>query len=138
MNGVKGKAGETTGECLKRIPIPITEGYLTVFLSLILSIMSSLMLVRILGARENLRQMQIECITDICMNNILAEYHRELLEQYDLFFIDTSYGTSYASYEQTAAHLEEYLTYNLGGRRIFLASAYRDLTKLQVESTQIT
>lgn len=138
MNGVKGKAGETTRECLKRILIPVTEGYLTVFLSLILSIMISLILVLILGARENLRQMQIECITDICMNNILAEYHRELLEQYDLFFIDTSYGTSYASYEQTAAHLEEYLTYNLGGDDIFLASAYRDLTKLQVESTQIT
>ena len=138
MNEVKGKTGKTSRECLKRISIPTTGGYLTVFLSLILSIMISLCLVLILGARENLRRMQIECITDICMNNILAEYHRELLEQYDLFFIDTSYGTSYASYEQTAAHLEEYLTYNLGGEDIFLSSVYRNPTKLQVESVQIT
>lgn len=138
MNEVKGKAEKTAQECFNRILLPTTGGYLTVFLSLILSIMISLCLVLILGARENLRRMQIECITDICMNNILAEYHRELLEQYDLFFIDTSYGTSYASYEQTAAHLEEYLTYNLGGEDIFLSSVYRNPTGLEVESVQIT
>ena len=132
-------SGEVTREALLQILSATgVEGYLTVFLSLILSVMISLCLVLILGARENLRCMQIECVTDICMNNILAEYHRELLEQYDLFFIDTSYGTAHASYEQTEAHLEEYLTYNLGGEDIFLSSLYQNPTKLQVESVQIT
>ncbi|MGN1148648.1 MAG: DUF5702 domain-containing protein [Lachnospiraceae bacterium] len=114
------------------------DGYLTVFLSLILSVMISLCLVLVLGARENTRRLEIECVTDVGMNNILAEYHRELLKQYDLFFIDTSYGTATASYEQTAAHLKEYLELNLGGDEIFLSMLYRNLLKLQVDEVEIT
>lgn len=113
-------------------------GYLTVFLSLVLSIMISLCLALICGARENMRRLQIECVTDICMNNILAEYHRELLEQYDLLFIDTSYGTSSASYDRTAEHLLKYLTYNLSGEDIFLSTAYRNASGLQVQGVAIT
>lgn len=114
------------------------DGYLTVFLSLILSVMISLCLALVLGARENTRRLEIECVTDVGMNNILAEYHRELLKQYDLFFIDTSYGTATASYEKTAAHLKEYLELNLGGDEIFLPMLYRNLLKLQVDKVEIT
>lgn len=114
------------------------DGYLTVFLSLVLSIMISLCLTLICGARENMRRLQIECVTDICMNNILAEYHRELLEQYDLLFIDTSYGTASASYDRTTAHLLEYLTHNLSGEDVFLSSAYRNASDLQVRGVAIT
>lgn len=114
------------------------DGYLTVFLSLILSIMLSLCLMLVLGARENSRRMEIECVTDIGMDSILAEYHRELLRQYDLFFIDTSYGTANASYYQTASHLQDYIAYNLGGEDIFLQALYRNLLKLEVEGIDIT
>lgn len=114
------------------------DGYLTVFLSLILSVMLSLCLLLVLGARENTRRMEIECVTDIGMNNILAEYHRELLRQYDLFFIDTSYGTANASYYRTAEHLKRYIAYNLGDEEIFLPVLYRNLLKLQVEGVDIT
>ncbi|MBD5512214.1 MAG: hypothetical protein HDR08_13355 [Lachnospiraceae bacterium] len=115
-----------------------TDGYLTVFLSLILSIMLSLCLMLVLGARENSRRMEIECVTDIGMDSILAEYHRELLRQYDLFFIDTSYGTANASYYQTASHLQDYIAYNLGGEEIFLQTLYRNLLKLELEGIDIT
>lgn len=114
------------------------DGYLTVFLSLTLSIMISLCLVLVIGARENTRRMAIECITDIGMNNVLAEYHRELLEQYDLFFIDTSYGTSSASYEQTVAHLKQYIEMNLGGEGIFLSRLYRNPLKIELNNIEIT
>lgn len=114
------------------------DGYLTVFLSLILSIMLSLCLMLVLGARENSRRMEIECVTDIGMDSILAEYHRELLRQYDLFFIDTSYGTANASYDRTASHLQDYIAYNLGGEEIFLQALYRNLLKLEVEGIDIT
>lgn len=114
------------------------EGYLTVFLSLILSIMLSLCLMIVLGARENSRRMEIECVTNIGIDSILAEYHRELLRQYDLFFIDTSYGTANVSYYQTASHLQDYIAYNLGGEEIFLSALYRNLLKLEVEGIDIT
>ncbi|MCH5275603.1 MAG: hypothetical protein J1E65_07160 [Lachnospiraceae bacterium] len=114
------------------------DAYLTVFLSLILSVMISLCLLLVLGARENTRRMEIECVTDIGMNNVLAEYHRELLRQYDLFFIDTSYGSSYAHYVQTEGHLLEYLEKNMGSDDIFLPFLYRDPLKLKVDSVKLT
>lgn len=117
---------------------PYQDGYLTVFLSLILSVMISLCLLLVLGARENTRRMEIECVTDIGMNNILAEYHRELLRQYDLFFIDTSYGSSYADYARTGEHLLEYIQKNLGSEEIFLPFLYRNLLKLKADSVELT
>ncbi len=114
------------------------DGYLTVFLSLILSVMISLCLVLILGARENTRRMEVECVTDIGMNNILAEFHRELLNQYNLFFIDTSYGTENASYKTTEARLKDYLERNLSGDDLFLSFLYHNPVKLKVEDVVIT
>ncbi|HKM34272.1 MAG TPA: DUF5702 domain-containing protein [Lachnospiraceae bacterium] len=114
------------------------HGYLTVYLSLILTVMISLCLTLILGVRENTRRMQIECVTDIGMNNILAEYHRELFKQYGLFFIDTSYGSDVASYEETGRHLKHYVQMNLEGDDILLSSLlYRDLLKLKVNKVGI-
>lgn len=114
------------------------DGYLTVFLSLALSVMISLSLLLVLGARENSRRMAIECITDIGMNNILAEYHRELLNQYDLFFIDTSYGSAEADYEFTAGRLLWYIRKNLGKEGLFPEAVYREPLKLQVEEVIFT
>lgn len=114
------------------------EGYLTVFLSLILTVMISLCLTLLLGARENTRCMEIECVTDIAMNNILAEYHRELLKQYNLFFIDTSYGTPEASFQNTAKHLREYIDENMSGEKVFLSIVYRDPLKLKLDGLEIT
>lgn len=115
-----------------------TDGYLTVMLSLMLSVMISLCLVLILGVRENTEKLELECITDIAMNNVLAEYHRELLAQYDLFFIDTSYGTSNASYEQTEAHLEHFIEKNLSNDDIFLSAWYRNPLKVELEDAEVT
>ncbi len=114
------------------------DGYLTVFLSLTLSVMISLCLVLVLGARENTRCMEVECVTDIGMNNILAEYHRELMNQYDLFFIDTSYGTENASYKTTEMHLKDYLERNLSGEDLFLSFLYHNPVKLKVNDVTIT
>lgn len=113
-------------------------GYLTIYLSLILTVLVSLCLTLILGVRENTRRMQIECVTDIGMNNILAEYHRELFNQYNLFFIDTSYGSEVANYEETATHLKHYVQMNLEGDDILLSSLlYRELLKLKVSKVGI-
>ncbi len=57
--------------------------------------------------------MKFECVADIGMNSVLAEYHRELLEQYDLLFVDMSYGGSHADIGNTEAHLKNYMQKNL-------------------------
>lgn len=65
--------------------------------------------------------MQTEIATDISMNAILSEYNRELFKQYDLLFIDMSYGGKQANISNTAAHLRSYLQKNLGETKDFIS-----------------
>ena len=89
------------------------KGYLTVFLSLSLTILLSLFFVLIRGAFVNYSKMKLEIVTDISLNAVLGEYHRELLNQYDLLFIDTSYGTSTGGLHRLENHLRGYIEENL-------------------------
>ena len=106
------------------------KGYLTVYLSLSLGIILSLILALTEWARVNAMRMQIECVADIAASSVLAEYHRKLLEQYDLFFVDTSYGTNTAAYANTEAHLKNYMEHNFSLKGINTIQNYRDILKL--------
>ena len=55
------------------------KGYITIFLSLSLTLILSLVFTVIEGARISAIRMKFECVTDIGMNSVLAEYNRELL-----------------------------------------------------------
>lgn len=88
------------------------RGYITVFLSLSLTLILSLVFTVIEGARISAIRMKFECVTDIGMNSVLAEYHRELLKQYDLLFVDTSYCGSHPDIANTEAHLRGYMQKN--------------------------
>lgn len=115
-------------------------GYLTVYLSLSLSLILSFILTIVEGARLHTVRMEAECISDIGMNSVLAEFHRELLEQYDLLFVDMSYGTASAAIENSSEHLRSYMQKNcMGtaetmGRDLF---ATRDWLSLSVDKALI-
>ena len=89
------------------------KGYITVFLTLSLTLILSLVFTLIEGARISAMRMKFECAADIGMNSVLAEFHRELLEQYDLLFVDMSYGGNYANISNTEEHLRNYIQKNL-------------------------
>lgn len=84
--------------------------YLTVFLSLSLPVILSLFFALLYGAKMSALRLQAECAADASVNACMAEYSRALQEQYDLFYIDTSYGTQG---DGTAAHLRRYMEMNL-------------------------
>lgn len=109
------------------------QGYLTVYVALSLMILLSLCLTLIEGVRQNTLRMETECVMDIALTSVLAEYHRELLNQYNLFFIDTSYGTAQPSYHRTEERLRHYLERNLAVEEVFLSSfLYRDFLAMEV------
>ncbi len=113
--------------------------YLTIYLALTLTVLLSLYLALIEGARDGGIRLETECVTDIGLNSIFAEYHRELLEQYNLFAIDISYGTRYAGSENVSQHLRQYLDRNLSLDRVFLSGLlYRDFLGMSVEEAEIT
>lgn len=113
------------------------KGYLTVYLSLSLGIILSLILALTEWARVNAMRMQIECVADTAASSVLAEYHRQLLEQYELFFVDTSYGTNMAVYANTEAHLKDYMEHNFSLKGLTTIQNYRDILKLSTGNVSI-
>ncbi len=113
------------------------NGYLTVFLTLILTVMLSFSMTLIVSAGENTRRFAAECVTDIGMNSILAEYHRELLEQYNVFFTDISYGTQVIAYENLTEHLKNYINHNLQGDDLFMQGVYGNLIHMELDNIAV-
>ena len=98
------------------------NAYLTVYLTLSLTVLLTLCLLLIEGVRRNGAVLEATCAADVGMQSIMAEYHRELMKQYNLFAIDVSYGTSSCVKRNTESHLYQYLEKNLRfGERDFFA-----------------
>lgn len=114
------------------------NGYLTVFMALCIGVILSLCLTLIAGARRGGAAMEAACVADIGMQSIFAEYHRELLEQYNLFAIDSSYGTAVPGTYNTEAHLVYYLDKNLHFEDKLSSSLYRDFLGLRVDGVKMT
>lgn len=88
------------------------NGYMTIYLALTLGVMISLCLALIEGCRYRGICLETECVMDIGMDSILAEYHRELFDQYNFFAVDCSYGTEHGTTKLTEEHLLEYMNHN--------------------------
>lgn len=115
------------------------NGYLTVYMALCISVILSLCLTMIEGARRNGAALEAACVADTGLQSVFAEYHRELLEQYNLFAIDSSYGTGESGTYNTEAHLLYYLEKNLDLDDVFLSSfLYRDFLNLRVDGVEMT
>ena len=117
----------------------VGNGYLTVYMTLCLTLLLSLFLTLIDGARRNGAAMEAACVAEMGLDSIMAEYHRELLKQYNLFAVDSSYGTGKQGIENTEAHLIKYLQKNLSLQDIFFSSfLYRDFLGLQLDAVKMT
>lgn len=112
-------------------------GYITVYLALATGILLSLFLTLLEASRRDIIRMQVECGTDMAMQSALAQYHRGMLEQYDLFFIDTSYGTGDSSFHRTEEQIRSYLEKNFQPAEYFSVPTAKDLTGLAVEGVSL-
>ncbi len=113
------------------------KGQITVFLSLMFTIIISLILTVIEGARIQAIRFQTECAADMALNSALAEFHRELFSQYDLLFIDTSYGTAQPGLSNTQEHIRAYMDANLNPYSGAVAFRAKDWMKLKTENVAI-
>lgn len=113
------------------------NAYLTVFVSLSLPVILSLFLTLIEGARINAVRMQALVVTNTAADSALAEFHRELLLQYDLLMVDTSYGTNSPAVSNTESHVQNYMEQNFSAAQT-LSYGSRDFTGLSVSSVDIS
>ena len=112
------------------------SGYITVYLSLVTGVLLSLILTVVEGVRLHTMRAQTECVMDMAMDSALAEYHRELLEQYDLFFIDISYGSSPA-FANVEEHIRGYMNMNFQPFKVFNIPAGKDLMALNADGVEL-
>ena len=112
--------------------------YLTVYLALTVSVILSFLFALIEGARQNAVRMQVEIVGDIASQSVLAEFHRELLRQYDLLFVDMTYGTGVKSEDNVTQHFRRYMAENYGRKAGFTFRDIRSFTALTPESVLLT
>jgi len=119
------------------------KGEITVFLVLVLGILISMLFTGIEAARINAVRFQSECVADMALQSVLAEYNRELLEQYDLFFIESGYGTKQSGVILLEEHIKDYMNQNFRNTVDYLpfgANPYnaKDLLELETKSVCVT
>ena len=66
------------------------KAYITLYLTLVLGVLLSLVFVLLEGIRNKTMRTEVESVMDVGLYSVFGEYHRQLLEQYDLFFIDAA------------------------------------------------
>lgn len=89
------------------------KAYLTIYLAFSITVLLSVITALLAGVKKNTVRMEEELALNTAGYSALAEYDRELLEQYDLFLIDTSYGGSYPAIEAIGDHVKNYANKNL-------------------------
>lgn len=115
------------------------NGYLTIYLALCITLLLSLCLTLIEGARRNGARLETEIAAEVSLHSVLAEYHRELFYQYNIFAVDSSYGTALPGKANTERHLKYYLEKNLDCKDVFLGSLfYRDFFALSPGNVSVT
>ncbi len=101
-------------------------------------IMLSLILALFQGARIGAARMKAECVADISMNSVLAEYSRALYEQYGLLMVDTSYGGNNPSIVNTEEHLRHYVQKNFDRSAAGIVKGADTITSMFCEDVNIT
>ena len=86
---------------------------ISVFLALTISLVLAFCMVLVESARENAMLLKADLLFQTGIQNIMAEYHQELWEKYELFYIDCSYGTGSPNYENVEYRLQQYIEESL-------------------------
>ena len=110
------------------------QGYLTVFLALSVMAFLGLFLLLIRETGRGTARLKTACGAGTAADSVLAEFHRELHERFDLFYVDTQYlGEAAGSPAQAVGgQLEYYIKKNLEN------TAGKKLCALQVQEVEVT
>ncbi len=125
--GHSGKAEERIG-----------EGSVTIYLSLVMVLIVSLFFALIVSVRVQAGRAQTANGVDQAMFSLFARYDRQLMEDYDVFFIDGSFGGSGLNVGACRDEIQDAMTYILEPNKGRTVLAGRNLLDLAIEDAQIT
>lgn len=113
------------------------SGAVTIYLMLVFSLLCTLIVACLHSARYSMCQLETEKGLELGLLATFGEYNRKLLDRYDIFGIDTSYGSDSASYHYTEHHLLEYTKYNVKPSYNTPIYGVSDLCGLQTDLVEI-
>lgn len=84
---------------------------ITVYLSLVLILILSLLMVVIEGARQTTARVFAERAFTTSMDSVLAGFYGPLMEEYHLLGLDCSYGEAICNDEEITSRMKDYMSY---------------------------
>ena len=112
-------------------------GYLTLALTLILSVSLPLIMMMFQGAGSNAARMDTAYAFDSSMDAILSEYNRELLKQYDVFFVDMGYGEDRTGPAALEARIKYYMDGNFSSKGNGIPSLSRCFYRMNTDGVKV-
>ena len=91
------------------------SGGITVFLTLMLSVLSAFILVLAKSVRTYISKSEAAYAVDNAVRSCFAEYNRELFDRFHILLIDSSYKNSEAAIDRITEHFSTYLENSMTG-----------------------
>ncbi len=113
------------------------KGSVTVYMALCLLIMLSLVLTLLEGARVRGAKLDAHLAAQAGADSVFAEYQRELLDIYDIFGLDASYGASNFDICVPADRMEKFITDNLSGQQDAVSLFPQVLSGVEISSYEL-
>lgn len=113
------------------------KGAITVFLSLISVLFLSLLCTTIESARIQGARAKAAAALDMGLFSVFGEFENEVLEKYDVFFLDGACGDGNYSQKKLEEKLQTYMEYNSDPNKEILLKGY-DPFPLEQKKLQIT
>ncbi len=112
------------------------KGYITCYLALMLGVMLSLIFTLFEAVRITTIRTETEAVTEIALFSAFGEFHRELLNQYDLLFIDTSYGEGIPDVHKCEEHVQYYMNENFKEEKLTDWLGFCNLTNIHCDNVE--
>ena len=115
------------------------KGEISIYLSLVFTLIISLLLTVITASRGAALQVVYECAVESALLSVFGEYNKELLDRYDVFFIDLSYLSNSPDPQNLEIRLNDYFEDNFhpeNGTSLLFYSDFLDVTDTNVSLTE--
>lgn len=92
----------------------IRKGSITVYLSLVMLLLFTLLFTMLEGARYQGQRVNAQMVSLAAIDSVFAEYQRELLERYEIFALDGAYMGESFNAESVSYRMKKFAQANLG------------------------
>jgi len=113
------------------------QGVITVFLSLISVLFLSLICTLAESARVQGAKAWAAAVTDMGVFSVFGEYERDILEKYNVLFLDGAYGSGEFLPERTTLKIKDYMNYNINPEQDLMKLGELKMFPLLLENIEI-